>query len=108
MNSQSINAFKRLAIGSDDVKFLVSILARGKGVALNSVHYSALRLLRQPRRKATETSDRHWISLLDLYKFETYSVTESKNTTSRYVWRIRSPFIYTNLALPPFSDKKKL
>jgi hypothetical protein len=61
MNSQSINAFKRLAIGSDDVKFLVSNLARGKGVALNRGHYSALRLLRRDslaekqRKQATDT-----------------------------------------------------
>jgi hypothetical protein len=32
MNSQSINAFKRLAVAKDGVKFLISILAQGMGV----------------------------------------------------------------------------
>jgi hypothetical protein len=85
MNSRSINAFKSLAVGSDDVKFLVSILARGKGVVLSRNHYSAYRLLRQSRRNTTKTRDSRRISLLDLYEFETYSVIASENRILNYM-----------------------
>jgi hypothetical protein len=34
MNSQSINAFKCLAVGDDGVQFLILILAQGIGVAI--------------------------------------------------------------------------
>jgi len=34
MNSQSINAFKCLAVGDDGAQFLVSVLAQGMGVAI--------------------------------------------------------------------------
>jgi hypothetical protein len=37
MNSQSIKAFKSLAVANDGVKFLVSILAQGMGVV--TVHF---------------------------------------------------------------------
>jgi hypothetical protein len=35
MNSQSINAFKCLAVGDDEVQFLISVLAQGMGVAIS-------------------------------------------------------------------------
>ena len=60
MNSQSINAFKCLAIENDRVKFLISILAQGMGVAI--AHFVFCDSL-QKKKKTVERSDK----LLDFF-----------------------------------------
>jgi hypothetical protein len=59
MNSQSINAFKCLAIENDRVKFLISILAQGMGVAI--AHFVFCDSLQ--KKKTVERSDK----LLDFF-----------------------------------------